>query len=911
MLVLLPLIQASSALVDDSGVLRLWRMTRRQRLRLLALFLFVLLPLLAGGGLWAYLATGGLERRAEREWAKVLPGKLSVGRIKIHGLDQVEVTNIQVQGVQGKLEFCSVKSLTLWGSVRERRLQRVSLRGLEGSLNAQNLSFLRTLINSGSSRSGDMPKGEFANDLHIEILDSRLTLPGSLVVELQRLEIQRDGGALSLTSRWKWKGQPFSVRSTASITPTGVRIDAIEGEGLPLPIRDTVMVMSELGSPLPVPGSFLPPEGRLERFKAVAKDSAINASAFCRFDTPWCGIRSADLSLCWNEGRISGGSLGLVLVIPKGSNASDKDLERFRLDFQGENIGGKDPKLVLVPREVWPLAALFERAIEAKIIPEPSLLVKEFIPKTIDLEGTRIELRGANAEVDATVKLKTSVVRATDQTVLEIQSQVLRSADRWSINKLSATAKLTIVFLVTVEMQLEGSGIVSERGTQSGYFAWTNLAIPSLEKSAVAPFLRQWKAIYDDLKGRFPRGEFRWTDLSRLDSYSMVVMGADNSRLELTKQENRLCLQGNNLDARMANLFAPPVQVRKGKIERLEAAFDMASLRSGPLSLSATIADLDVLHSMGEIAPARLALNIVGEGVGHRAEIRLPELPGQACILHSSGLFSTLDRFEVVRVEMTPWRNALRMRGATLGQIATYLSDWSGTLSGNLLLSQAGSLLVADRMQVEALQYAKVCSGIAGNLNGTLRVLPDGSYGFDVRAFLGEGSIVIDPKHRISFAQDPACFEAQLQWNDSHIRLPRLLLRQAKSDGIPVPDGWSLHAVGKTQRDLHGGNLEIVADRVDLPWLLKHVPEFSPGSGITMTGRGSGVVALTYFGGEEWLVTGAVTEQHADMVFPHFSVKGLAGWMKIEPRILNLNGSWRAPTKEELERIPKTWTQRQ
>lgn len=881
-------------------------MTRRQRLRLLALFVFVLLPLLAGGGLWAYLATGGLERRIEQEWAQVLPGKLSVGRIKIHGLDQVEVTNIQVQGTQ---EFCSVSSLTLWGSVRERRLQRISLRGLEGNLNAQNLSFLRNLVKAGSSHSKNMPKGELANDLQIEILDSRLILPGALAVELQRLAIQRDGGALSLSSRWKWKGRSFSVQSSASIMPTGIRIDAIEGEGLPLPIRDTVMVLSELGSPLPMPGAFLPPEGRLERFKAVTKDSAINASAVCRFDTPWCGIRSADLSLCWNEGRISGGSLGLVLV-PKGSETEEKKHEQFRLDFQGENIGGKDPKLVLVPRNVWPLAALYERAVEAKFIPEPSLIVKEFIPQTIDLEGTRFELLGANAEVDATVKLKTSVVRLEAQPALEIQGQLLRSADRWNINKLSVTAKLTLLLIFPLEIQLEGSGVVSERGTQNGYFAWTKLAIPYLEKPVVPPLLRQGKAIYDDLKSRFPRGEFRWSDLSRLDSYRLVVMGAEQARVELTKQENLLRLQGNNLDARMANLFAPPVQVRKGKIERLEATFDMASWRSGPLSLSATIADLDVAHSMGTIVPARLAISIVGEGAGHRAEIRFPELPDQACILHSSGLFSTLDRLEVVRVGIAPWRNALHMSGATLGHIATALSQWSGTLSGNLLLSQAGSLLVADRLQVEALQYAKVCSGIAGTLSGALRVLPDGSHACDVRAFFGEGSLVFDPKHRISFAQDPACFEAQLQWNDSQIRLPRLLLRQAKSDGIPVPDGWSLHATGKTQRDLQGSNLEIVADRVDLPWLIQRMPEFSPGSGITMTGRGSGVVALTSFGPKEWLLTGAVTEQHADMVFPHFSIKGLAGWMKIEPRIVNLNGSWRAPTKEELERIPKTWTQR-
>ena len=884
-------------------------MTRRQRLRLLALFVFVLLPLLVGGGLWIYLASGGLERRVEQEWAKILPGKLTLGRIKVHGLDQVEVTKIKVLGVQGQQEFCSASSITMWGSVRQRRLQRVALRGLEGTLSAQNLSFLRALINSGASHTGDMPKGEFANDLQIEVLDSRLMLPGALAVELERLEIQRDGGALSLTSRWKWKGQPFSVRATASITQTGVRVDVIEGEGLPLPIRDSVMVLSELGSPLPVPSSLLPPEGRLERFKAVTLGPAINASAVCRFDTPWCGIRSADVSLCWNEGRISGGSLGLVLV-SKDANAQEKSQERFRLDFQGENIGGKDAKLVLIPREVWPLKALFERAVEAKLIAEPSVFVSQYIPQTMDLEGTRIELRGANAEVDATVKLKTSVVRFEAQPVLEIQGQLLRSADRWNINKLSVTAKLTLVFLFPLEIQLEGSGVVSERGTQSGYFAWTKLAIPYLEKPMVAPLLHQKKAIYDDLKSRFPRGEFRWTDLSRLDTYSMVVMGAENARLELTKKGECLRLQGNNLDARMANLFAPPVQIRRGKVERLDATFDLASFRSGPLSLSATIAELEMQHAMGSVAPARLVVNIAGEGAGYRAEIRLPELPGQACILHGTGLFSSLDRLELVNLEITPWRNALRMQGATLGQIATYLSDWSGSIHGSLLLSQPGTLLATERMQVQSLQYSKVCSGIAGNLRAALRVLPDGSYGLDVFAFFGEGTIFIDPKHRISFAQDPSCLEAQVQWNSANIRLPRLLLRLAKTDGVPVPDGWSLHAEGKVQQDLRGGNLEVVADRVDLPWLMKHVPEFAPGSGITMTGRGSGVIALSYLAGQEWLLTGAVAEQHADMVFPNFSVKGLAGWLKIEPRILNLDGSWRVPSKEEMERIPKTWTQR-
>ena len=76
-------------------------MTRRTRIRLLAVLILLGLPLLVCAGLVWFVGSGGLERRIASEYAARLPGRLAVKRVELDGTRHAIVHGISLYGPDG------------------------------------------------------------------------------------------------------------------------------------------------------------------------------------------------------------------------------------------------------------------------------------------------------------------------------------------------------------------------------------------------------------------------------------------------------------------------------------------------------------------------------------------------------------------------------------------------------------------------------------------------------------------------------------------------------------------------------------------------------------------------------------------------------------------------------------------
>lgn len=121
-------------------------MTRRTRVRLLAVLILLGLPLLVCAGLVWFVGSGGLERRIEREYAARLPGRLDVGRIELDGTGHAIVHGIALYGPEGGDAIATVARADLHGQLMAARIETVELHGVAVRFDRDGVAYVREAL---------------------------------------------------------------------------------------------------------------------------------------------------------------------------------------------------------------------------------------------------------------------------------------------------------------------------------------------------------------------------------------------------------------------------------------------------------------------------------------------------------------------------------------------------------------------------------------------------------------------------------------------------------------------------------------------------------------------------------------------------------------------------------------------
>ena len=121
-------------------------MTRRTRIRLLAVLILLGLPLLVCAGLVWFVGSGGLERRIASEYAARLPGRLAVKRVELDGTRHAIVHGISLYGPDGGDAIVTVDHADIRGQLFPPRIEAIELHGVKVRFDRDGVAFLREAL---------------------------------------------------------------------------------------------------------------------------------------------------------------------------------------------------------------------------------------------------------------------------------------------------------------------------------------------------------------------------------------------------------------------------------------------------------------------------------------------------------------------------------------------------------------------------------------------------------------------------------------------------------------------------------------------------------------------------------------------------------------------------------------------
>ncbi len=121
-------------------------MRRRLRITVIALVVGLGLPLLLALGTVIFVATGGLERRIEAEFAAHFPGRLHIGRLEVAGLGQALAYDVQVFADRGGNAIARVERATIEGHLLGGDIRRIVLDRLRVRVEPDTIAWLRATM---------------------------------------------------------------------------------------------------------------------------------------------------------------------------------------------------------------------------------------------------------------------------------------------------------------------------------------------------------------------------------------------------------------------------------------------------------------------------------------------------------------------------------------------------------------------------------------------------------------------------------------------------------------------------------------------------------------------------------------------------------------------------------------------
>lgn len=120
-------------------------MRRRLRVTVIALVVGLGIPLLIAVGVVAFVATGGLERRIEGEFAARFPGQLRIGHLELAGLGKAIAQDLRLYSAAGGDPVATVREAIISGDLLAGAVDAISLEGVRLRVDSDGIAWLRAV----------------------------------------------------------------------------------------------------------------------------------------------------------------------------------------------------------------------------------------------------------------------------------------------------------------------------------------------------------------------------------------------------------------------------------------------------------------------------------------------------------------------------------------------------------------------------------------------------------------------------------------------------------------------------------------------------------------------------------------------------------------------------------------------
>jgi hypothetical protein len=192
-------------------------MTRKWRIRLTVALVALGVPVVVASLVVFYSVTGRLGAIMALEYARVMPGHLTVGGVQFTAADQVHLSDVAIaEGLSAPL--VTIKSIDAQVDVFNRRLQKLVLHGVSIRFDRDSFDLLQRIINAGDALKPSDPPQEwdlvadgdalFPGGVHLTGLHAEGHIVGAL--------FEISGGGDALVSG----GKPFVARVAGRRTGT-------------------------------------------------------------------------------------------------------------------------------------------------------------------------------------------------------------------------------------------------------------------------------------------------------------------------------------------------------------------------------------------------------------------------------------------------------------------------------------------------------------------------------------------------------------------------------------------------------------------------------------------------------------------------------------------------------------------
>ncbi len=228
---------------------------RRRRLLVILLLVLVGVPVLAAVGIGSYLRSGGLEREIEHGWtAYGMPGHLRVGKVRLLGVDEVEIVDAVVFE-DGQPELARAAKIRVRLDVLDKRLISLRIDGVRGGLDIPRYRFLLAIIKAEQSH---VPT-RAPRPVRVEVADGSVELPGGLLLSDAAVQVDALGAKATVEGVGSLAGRPVRVAVTTDrASPEAPVVTVIEVRECLASPRALLTVAEGIGLVKEVPDVFDP-----------------------------------------------------------------------------------------------------------------------------------------------------------------------------------------------------------------------------------------------------------------------------------------------------------------------------------------------------------------------------------------------------------------------------------------------------------------------------------------------------------------------------------------------------------------------------------------------------------------------------------------------------------------------------
>ena len=352
-------------------------MTRRLRIRLTIILLVLGIPLVLASLVIFYVGTGRIGSLLSVEYARIMPGRLSLGSLQFTAADQVHLTDVSIrEGFAAPL--FTAKSIDAKLDIFNGRLKSLTLRGCRMRLDEDSFGLLQRIIDAGDKLPPSHPpqewdliaegEAEFSSGLVLTELSCTGRITGSLFEISGTGRVGADTSIRTFKVRVAGRLMGTPAPGVAQQKRISVFLDDIEG-----PVPEALAAVSAIGLLPPAPASLVRWLPRVidASGSVVHRDLGIGrfvVPAKVRWTDPQGrpGAIEADLvadrdKIAVGFSRIDDPALGRVTGIPGRTNTTNATLN---IDLRKQVVSFEAPRFTPGPGLGIPPAVSLEALLK-------------------------------------------------------------------------------------------------------------------------------------------------------------------------------------------------------------------------------------------------------------------------------------------------------------------------------------------------------------------------------------------------------------------------------------------------------------------------------------------------------------------------------------------------------------------